>query len=302
MPQWSFNARFLVRLMMLGAVTGFVAACGTTEMSKPEGYYKVGTPYQIKGVWYYPKEDPEYDETGVASWYGADFHGKKTANGERYNMNALTAAHRTLPMPTFVNVTNLENGKQIKLRVNDRGPFARGRIIDVSKRAAELLGFVHHGVAKVRVQFAGSADGRTPVAKQELKSAPVADVSIGELAPVGSSGAAQPVRTASVGAGLPNVAGQEASSGAPDETVTQVPTGGSNRLWVQAGAFSARQNAARMVSQLTPAGRATVSEKAVFGRPLYRVRVGPLASVEDADRVLDQVIAMGYNGARVVVD
>jgi rare lipoprotein A len=113
---------------------------------------KVGKPYKIAGVWYYPKEDPHYDETGYASWYGQDFHGKKTANGEIYNMNALTAAHKTLPLPTFVKVTNVENGRSIILRVNDRGPFVKGRIIDISRRGAQLLGFDKQGVTRVRVQ------------------------------------------------------------------------------------------------------------------------------------------------------
>lgn len=113
---------------------------------------KVGNPYKVAGVWYHPKEDPYYDETGYASWYGPDFHGKRTANGEQYNMNAMTAAHKTLPLPTFVKVTNLENGRSIVLRVNDRGPFVKSRIIDVSRRAAQLLGFDQQGVTKVRVQ------------------------------------------------------------------------------------------------------------------------------------------------------
>lgn len=122
---------------------------------------KVGTPYKVAGVWYYPKEQPAYDEVGYASWYGKDFHGKKTANGEIYNMNALTAAHKTLPLPTFVKVTNLENGRTILLRVNDRGPFVKGRIIDISRRGAQLLGFDKQGVTKVRVQ-AVDEHGRAP--------------------------------------------------------------------------------------------------------------------------------------------
>lgn len=103
------------------------------------GTYKVGKPYQINGVWYYPSEDYGYDETGVGSWYGPDFHGKPTANGEIFDQNGLTAAHRTLPMPSLVRVTNLENGRSIMVRVNDRGPFAHGRIIDLSRRSAQLL-------------------------------------------------------------------------------------------------------------------------------------------------------------------
>ncbi|WP_374450080.1 septal ring lytic transglycosylase RlpA family protein [Stella sp.] len=151
------------RIAAAGLLALLVGACASTppETAGPStatkgsarGVYKVGNPYQIGGVWYYPKEDYEYRETGIASWYGPDFHGKATANGEVYDMNDLTAAHRTLPLPSVVRVTNLENGRSMTLRVNDRGPFARGRIIDVSRRGAQLLGFDRQGTAKVRVEI-----------------------------------------------------------------------------------------------------------------------------------------------------
>ena len=117
------------------------------------GVYKVGKPYRIKGTTYYPKEDYHYSEVGMASWYGSDFHNKRTANGEKYDMNTLTAAHRTLPLPSIVRVTNLENGRSLVLRVNDRGPYAKNRIIDISKRGAQLLGYQTQGTAKVRVEL-----------------------------------------------------------------------------------------------------------------------------------------------------
>ena len=117
------------------------------------GVYKVGNPYKILGRWYYPKEDYSYSEVGIASWYGPDFHAKRTANGEKYNMHSLTAAHRTLPLPSIVKITNLENGRSLVVRVNDRGPYARNRIVDVSKKVAQLLGFLEKGTAKVRVEI-----------------------------------------------------------------------------------------------------------------------------------------------------
>ena len=117
----------------------------TTEDSQLSRY-KVGDPYQIDGIWYYPAINYEYEETGIASWYGKKFHGRLTANGATYDMNALTAAHRTLPMPSLVRVTNLVNGRSLVLKINDRGPFARNRIIDVSRRGAQLLGFQKAGV------------------------------------------------------------------------------------------------------------------------------------------------------------
>src|ERR1700748_3241933 len=133
-------------------------ANNTVTVPKSAGVYKVGNPYQIDNVWYYPHEQPDYDETGIASWYGPTFYGKYTANGEVYDGGALTAAHRTLPMPVNVRVTNLDNGKSLVVRVNDRGLYARGRIIDLSKRAAELLDVVQTGTARVRVTYLGRAD------------------------------------------------------------------------------------------------------------------------------------------------
>lgn len=153
------------RGIAVASLLGLLAACAATpetagpatssgpQKGSPRGVYKVGNPYQIQGTWYYPKEDYEYKETGIASWYGSDFHGKATANGEVYDMNDLTAAHRTLPLPSVVRVTNLDNGRSMTLRVNDRGPFARGRIIDISRRGAQLLGFERQGTAKVRVEI-----------------------------------------------------------------------------------------------------------------------------------------------------
>jgi len=154
--------RRMARIACLG-VAALVLALGACSSgpdgrrigSQPpvQGGYKVGVPYQIRGVWYYPKEDFKYDRTGIASWYGHPFHGRTSASGERYDMEALTAAHKTLPMPSLVEVTNLENGRRIVLRVNDRGPFVSGRIIDVSRGAARKLGFKGSGIAKVRVRI-----------------------------------------------------------------------------------------------------------------------------------------------------
>ena len=139
-------------------VTGTPELAGLSPQAQAEiiknygGVYKIGKPYKIAGKWYYPKEDYSYSEVGTASWYGEDFNGKLTANGERYNMNTLTAAHRTLPLPSIVKVTNLQNGRALILRVNDRGPYVKNRIIDLSKRAAQLLGYIGQGTTKVRVE------------------------------------------------------------------------------------------------------------------------------------------------------
>ena len=127
------------------------------KVKKGGGRYQVGKPYKIRGKWYYPKEQPGYNKTGMASWYGPNFHGRLTANGEVYDQNSLSAAHPTLPLPSYAKVTNLENGTSVIVRVNDRGPFSRKRIIDLSARASELLGYQKKGLARVRVRYVGKA-------------------------------------------------------------------------------------------------------------------------------------------------
>ena len=155
-----------LRVALLCAAGLLLAGCAETQFAAQSaksigstsdwgkvGAYKVGSPYQVNGRWYYPKEDFEYQEEGVASWYGAEFQGKDTANGERFDQNALTAAHKTLPMPSLVRVTNLQNGRALVLRINDRGPFSNDRVIDVSRRASQLLGFSEQGTTRVRVEI-----------------------------------------------------------------------------------------------------------------------------------------------------
>ena len=129
---------------------------------KGGGHYMVGKPYRVAGRTYVPRDNPNYSKVGLASWYGPNFHGRMTANGEIYDLNGLTAAHPTLPLPSYVRVTNLHNGRSIVVRVNDRGPYAANRIIDVSETVAEILGFKRAGTARVKVDYVGPArmDGR----------------------------------------------------------------------------------------------------------------------------------------------
>src|SRR6516164_10844967 len=127
------------------------------SIPKGGGVYRVGSPYIVAGRVYVPQDKPHYRADGVASWYGSDFHGRSTANGENFDAEAITAAHPTLPLPSYVRVTNLSNGRSLIVRVNDRGPYAGNRIIDVSKRAAFLLGFTTSGTAWVRVEYVSAA-------------------------------------------------------------------------------------------------------------------------------------------------
>ena len=128
-----------------------------TRLPRGGGRDQIGKPYKVKGQWYHPREEPGYHKSGLASWYGDAFHGRLTANGEIYDMTHLTAAHPTMPLPSYARVTNTRNGASVIVRVNDRGPFAHGRVIDLSRRAAEMLDYTHSGVAKVEVEYLGRA-------------------------------------------------------------------------------------------------------------------------------------------------
>ena len=140
------NNLLLFTILLFFSTSNFASA-------KYRGTYKVGNPYQISGVWFYPEIDKNYNEVGIASWYGDKFHKKKTANGDKFYKNKISAAHTTLPLPCMVRVTNLENNKSMKILVNDRGPFLKNRIIDLSEKAAKKLGYFEQGTVKVRVEF-----------------------------------------------------------------------------------------------------------------------------------------------------
>ncbi len=155
-----------VRTALIGVGLSALAACGSLGRDAPRipvvtdpAPIVTGTmrPYQVRGRWYRPAEDADYEEVGMASWYGEQFNGRPTASGERFDMNALTAAHKTLPLPGLVEVTNLFNGRSVVLRVNDRGPFSDNRIIDLSRGAAEALDMLARGVGEVRVRYLGRA-------------------------------------------------------------------------------------------------------------------------------------------------
>ena len=304
----------------------FVVACTETQLvfhaakkiarentAPDQGAYKVGKPYKIGKVWYYPSVNYQYQETGIASWYGPNFHGNKTANGERFDQNSISAAHRTLPLPSMVRVTNLENGRAIRVLVNDRGPFAHGRIIDLSKRAAQLLGFVGKGTAKVRVEIIadesrrlalayGRGAGQVQVAragngshastkKPAIRPAPRVSVTRGPLsgaAPRPAAAAKSPVRTVS-------------AKPQADGRIIQEPVG-VTRMYVQAGTFARYDNANRLRARLSVLGPTRILAVTNDKQQLFRVRVGPIKNLKHADGILEQVIGAGLTNAQIIVD
>ena len=271
--------------------------------------YKVGDPYEIGGTWYYPKADYSYRETGIASWYGPGFHGKATANGEVFDQNALTGAHRTLPMPSMVRVTNLDNGRSIKVRINDRGPFKKGRIIDLSRRAADLLGFRRSGTAKVRVEVVedesralATAALSAEAAEMAPEAAPIVPVAVKDLPGAAARSTLAANQTASAGARRIAVPARPPMLvPAPDGIVTTVPVQ-TSRIFVQAGSFTRVANAYKLRARLAQVGKARIDQAFVNDRRYFRVRFGPMGSVEDADRLLAVLLDNGHADARVVVD
>lgn len=303
----------------------FLSGCTETELlshvvktlpnsaNEDAGSFKVGTPYKVNGKWYTPEESYDYEETGIASWYGPDFHGKRTANGEFFDKNELTAAHRTLQMPSFVRVTNLENGRSVVVRVNDRGPFKRGRVMDVSAKAAELLGFKAKGTAKVKLQvlteeskeLAQAAmrgedtrgmevalnEGRQPVYKT-ASSAPQGPATYQTASLSGESSRQNPVPA-------PMPAHVSHGEMYPDPVVMKVPVTPTT-IYVQVGSFTHPDNAQRLAEKLHGYGTVRVAEAVVQGRTFYRVRIAA-PDVDSADILLDRLVREAGQSKAIIV-
>ena len=219
---------------------------------EPRSRYGNPKRYTVNGRTYRVMDDATgYVERGIASWYGSKFHGHRTSSGETYDMYAMTAAHTRLPLPTYVEVTNLRNGRKVVVRVNDRGPFHPNRLIDLSWAAAQKLGIVEAGTGPVEVR---AIDPRT---WRRAQSRP------------GASG--QPVSL-------------------------------QYGLYLQVGAFSNRINAENLRQRLAGFGPVHIQRAGRKRNPLYRVRIGPLASVEDADRLAERLIRQGFDTPHVVID
>ena len=305
-----------------------LGACGSTSGggkggTAQRGMYKVGAPYKIDGVTYTPQEEFSHVESGAASWYGPGFHGKSTANGERYDQNERTAAHRTLQMPSIVRVTNVDNGLSTVVRVNDRGPFARNRVIDLSRTAAQELDMIRNGTARVRIEQLQAeslavkdvaVNGGGPAEQQDAltqlasgRRAPAqAPVQVAATAP----GAAPPAPQ--VQAGWPSnppspavapVAATQANGG---PTVASLASAASlapaSGFYVQTGAFSTAENAERQRGAVRSYGSSEISQGSAGGRDVYRVRLGPYTTADAAGIVADRLKRSGYGDARVVAD
>ena len=251
--------------------------------------YKIGDPYKINGKWYYPAVDYSYNEVGIASWYGPGFHGKKTANGEIFDQNKISAAHKTLPMPSIVRVTNLDNGIILEnIRINDRGPFAGNRIIDLSKKAAEVLGFVNNGVANVRVEIMENesriyaARNSNPDKVRKANNAKIEKIEV------------------------KNLDNNEINKTTSNKEVIQ-NNENSNKilnnkpLLIQVGAFSDHRNAKSLTKKLSEF-KAYVERIFIGNKYLYRVRIGPLTNLDIANTIKTKLFDLGYTSSHLVVN
>ena len=250
-----------------------------------EPIYKVGNPYKINGKWYYPAVDYQYDEVGIASWFGPGFHGKTTANGEVFDQNKISAAHRTLPMPSVVKVTNLENGLVLeKVRINDRGPFARNRIIDLSKKAAEELGFIKNGVAKVRVEILEDESRKYVSTDQKnnyvAEAAEVTEISKKNLL-------SSPERKE-------KVVKKKTEENLENSILTN------KELLIQVGAFTDHRNAKTLSEKLSDF-KAYINRVFINNKYLYRVRIGPINNLDLANDMKRKLFELGYTSSHLVM-
>jgi rare lipoprotein A len=265
-------------------------------------HYELGRPYQVHGVWFYPGENFTLDDTGLAAVYGSG-HAPLTSDGEVFDQSVVMAGHPTLQLPAVARLTNLENGRSILVRIDDRGTGNPGRPIDVTRRTAVLLGMRDGGATRVRLQVLpedshAASDGLPGHAHLAMATAPRAAVIATDLAPppgmAAESNSVRPVSAPAAPAEAP------VSVARPPETVTQgVPNPG--RLWVRLDAFEEYQYAAAQRARIGDLG-ATI-EQVFDGRVRrFRVQIGPMDTVQQADRVLNDALARGIPDAHIVTE
>jgi rare lipoprotein A len=270
--------------------------------------------YDVMGKRYFVlSSSVGYVERGVASWYGPGFHQVRTSTGEPYDMYAMTAAHKTLPLPAYVRVTNLQNGRSVVVRVNDRGPFVGNRIIDLSYTAAYKLDMLRNGTAMVEVRSLEPVSANTPLVAQASPPAPAPGAAPGaapiaapltatplaaDAAPSPAAPATSTAATATAPDSQPHAAAPDASGGA----VSTVPV--PRALFIQAGAFSDPRNAERLLEKLSGGGygKVFVRDNEIAGRRMYRVRIGPVPDVAEFDRIVAALERVGINDAHLALD
>ena len=254
--------------------------------------YKIGKKYNVGGKYYYPKKDLYYNKTGIASWYGPKFHGKLTANGEIYNQYALTAAHKTLPLPSAVKVTNLKNNKSIVLRINDRGPFVNDRIIDLSSKAADILDLKREGTGLVRVQILREKSlYLEKLAKQgsfpeinDLKETELPNITIPSKVAVKIKDTKnQKFVTKKINYNLKNFNKEY-------------------KIYIKLASFSSKKNAEIMKKKVSYIDKVKIYKIYKSNKTLYQVKAGPFLSVEKVDQLHSLLLQKGMQGAKIIIE
>lgn len=281
------------------------------------GRYQVGKPYQVAGRWFTPTEQPGYDKQGTASWYGEDFNRRRTSNGEWFDMNRLTAAHATLPLPSYVRVTNLDNGRTAVVRVNDRGPFVGTRVIDLSKKSADVLGYKNKGTAHVRVQYIGPAPmddkgGKHLVAmnKENVRGTPLRSMIAAADRSKGGVRSSDEVMVAEAEP-VPVKSRRKAPEPAVETVAYQPPpeapepqavasSGLQSTYFIQIASFTDHENAVRARDTFAAAWPVQFIELNGASGPVYRVRLGPIADSADAQTALENAYAAGFSDAHLI--
>ena len=268
------------------------------------GLYHVGNPYQVAGRWFNPREQPGYDKTGTASWYGEAFHRRRTSNGEWFDMNTLTAAHATLPLPSYALVTNLENNRQVVVRVNDRGPFVGTRVMDLSKRAADVLGYRIKGKAQVRVKLIGPAPIEDSMGHMvAMNQAMMQGASVGQLVAMSNDVSARAPETALAmnEPKAPRMKKLPFAVSAEAQPVSFEPVVALPKAYiVRVGVFHDMNNANTAYQQMQVYGQARIVKAVGANGPLYRVEMGPLESKADAEAALTAAIGEGFEDAKMI--
>ena len=294
-----------VALPFLGSCTSFELVTEFTKerpifdqngpVASDGTHYKIGLPYRINGTTYYPKVDYDYEEVGMASWYGESFHERKTANGAIFHMHAVSAAHRTLPLPSLVEVENLSNGRKLVVKVNDRGPFHSNRILDLSMRAAELLGFKNKGVAKIRIKILAEESRRLAAKMQDQKTlVAAAEPKPSEVSLIRVDDGTKDVTEQVVIAPLKKLVGTQTNA-----DILIPPREG---VYVQVAAFSKFQFA-MMVRKKVSGYTSTIGLVPQLNggsAQIYKVLVGPFIDIAAAAQARNHLLRQDFPGAHLI--
>ena len=298
----SRNIFFIIFLILIQGCTSSVEVAANLgkkylipkeeKKSIQKPIYKIGKKYNVGGKYYYPKKDLYYNKTGIASWYGPKFHGKLTANGEIYNQYALTAAHKTLPLPSAVKVTNLKNNKSIVLRINDRGPFVNERIIDLSSKAADILELKKEGTGLVRVQILRKKSlYLEKLAKQgsfpeinDLKETELPNITIPRKVAVKIKDTKnQKIVTKKINYNLKNLNKEY-------------------KIYIKLASFSSKKNAEIMKKKVSYIDKVKIYKIYKMNRTMYQVKAGPFISVEKVDQLHSLLLQKGMQGAKIIIE